>query len=56
MGSKEAIFIIVSIIIGGGLGYFWNQTRPQDGIEIVAGLSILATGLLYFSLHSMSKH
>lgn len=56
MGSKEVIFAIASLVIGGGVGYFWSMTRPGDGIEMVAGISVIAIVLVYFSLHSMSKH
>lgn len=56
MSGKQAIFALAAIIVGGVLGYFWQTSRPQDSIEIVAGVSIIAVGLVYFSLHSMSKH
>ncbi|MBD3397628.1 hypothetical protein GF412_00655 [Candidatus Micrarchaeota archaeon] len=56
MSGKQAILAIIAIIVGAGLGYFWNLNRPEDPIEIVAGLSFLAIVLVYFSLHSMGKH
>ncbi len=56
MSGKQAILALISLIFGVGLGYFWNMSRPQDPIEIVAGLSVLAIALVYFSLHSMGKH
>ena len=56
MSGKQVVLVLLSIIIGVGLGFFWNLSRPQDPIEIVAGLSVLAIALVYFSLHSMGKH
>ena len=56
MSGKQALFAIVSVIIGGGLGYFWSYSRPGDSIEMVAGLSVIAIVLVFFSLNSMSKH
>ncbi len=56
MAGKELVYAIASLVIGGALGYFWSTSRPQDSVEIVIGISILAIGLIYFSLHSMGKH
>jgi uncharacterized membrane protein YfcA len=56
MSGKQAILALASIIIGAGLGYFWSMSRPQDPIEWVVGLSILAIALVFFSLTSMGKH
>ena len=56
MSGKQAVLAILSLIIGGGLGYFWQMSRPQDGIEIVVGVSLLAIVLVFFSLNSMGKH
>ncbi|MBD3390098.1 hypothetical protein GF415_04085 [Candidatus Micrarchaeota archaeon] len=56
MSGKQALFALVAIIGGGVLGYFWQTSRPQDSIEIIVGVSVIAVGLIYFSLHSMSKH
>ena len=56
MSGKQAILAFASIIIGAGLGYFWSMSRPQDPIEIVAGISVLAIVLVFFSLTSMGKH
>ena len=56
MSAKKAVIAILSIIIGVGMGYFWHMSRPQDGIELVIGLSLLAIGLVFFSLNSMGKH
>lgn len=56
MSGKDALLAIIAIIAGSGLGYFWSMNRPQDPIEVVAGISILAILLVFFSLHSMGKH
>lgn len=56
MSGKQVVLVILSLIVGVGLGFFWSTSRPQDPIEIVAGLSVLAVALVYFSLHSMGKH
>jgi len=56
MSGKQALFALVSFIVGGGLGYFWSMSRPQDPIEWLVGISILAIVLVFFSLNSMSKH
>jgi len=56
MAGKEIVYALASIILGGVLGYFWSMSRPQDPIEMVAGISIVAVALIYFSLSSMGKH
>jgi|GEM_PF-3085515 len=56
MAGKEIVYALASLIIGGVLGYFWHMSRPQDPIEMVAAISIVAIALIYFSLHSMGKH
>jgi RsiW-degrading membrane proteinase PrsW (M82 family) len=56
MSGKQAILAIIAILVGSGLGYFWNVNRPQDPIEIVVGVSLLAILLVFFSLQSMGKH
>ena len=55
MSGKKFALAVISIIVGAGLGYFWHMSRPQDGLEIVVGISILAIALLFFSLNSMGK-
>lgn len=56
MAGKEIIYALASIILGGVLGYFWSVSRPQDPIEMVAAIAIIAIALVYFSLNSMGKH
>ena len=55
MSGKQVVLALASIIIGGGLGYFWHMSRPDDAIEMIAGISILAIALVFFSLNSMGK-
>ena len=55
MSGKQALLAFISIVVGAGLGYFWTLSRPQDPIEWVAGISILAVILVFFSLNSMGK-
>ncbi len=56
MSGKQVVLALASIIIGGGLGYFWRMSRPQDPIEMVVGISILAILLAFYSLNSMGKN
>ena len=56
MAGKDAIFAILSVIIGAALGYLWSTTRPHDSIELVAGITIVAIVVIYFGLHGMGKH
>ncbi len=55
-GGKNAVLAILALAGGIGLGYFWTTSRPQDGLEIVAGVSIISVALLYFALLSIGKH
>ncbi len=56
MAGKEIVYALAAIIIGGVLGYFWHMSRPQDPVEMVVGIAIVAIALVYFSLTSMGKH
>ncbi|MBN2121690.1 hypothetical protein JW721_01355 [Candidatus Micrarchaeota archaeon] len=55
-GLKDAAVVILSLAGGVGLGFLWNSMRPADPIELVAGVSVISVGLIYFALISMGKH
>lgn len=55
-GAKSAVVVILAIAGGLGLGYFWSTLRPTDGLEIIAGVSVISVGLIYFALISIGKH
>jgi hypothetical protein len=55
-GVKDVVVAILAIAGGLGLGYFWTTNRPEDSIEIVAGITVAGIALIYFALISMGKH
>ena len=47
--------LILAIIIGAGLAYFWNFLRPEDTTEIIAGVGVIGALAAFVVLHFMGK-
>ena len=46
---------IFSLIIGGGIAYFWTQLRPDDDFNTLLGVGIVGTIASFISLYFLTK-
>lgn len=54
-GLINAVKLILSIVIGGALAYFWSTLRPEDSIEILAGVGAVGAIAAFTSFYFMGK-
>lgn len=53
----DAVRAIVAIVVGAGIGYFWNMTKPlgMSDWTTVAGVTLVSMVLLFVLLKSIGK-
>ena len=54
-GLMSAVKLLISIVVGGGLAYFWSTLRPEDTIEVLAGVGVVTALAAFTSLYFMGK-
>ena len=54
-GLMNAVRVILAIVVGAGMAYFWSTLRPNESFEILLGVGIVAMLAAFTSLYFMGK-
>ncbi len=53
----DAVRVIIAILVGAGIGYFWYLTKPlgMGDLPTVAGVTLVSIVLLFVLLKAIGK-